>query len=139
MPNVQWMSYSFIRLYLSKYDVCALNHIWINPKIFLIILYVFGSDSYHSFVFLFSAYFVFHCLNMFCIEKQVSEFFATRENFRNSSRDSPVAQRKSWVHLEALATHLWLAEIFAIEPGNSPSHEMSRISFLKNFFMGNLF
>ena len=47
MPNVQWMSYSFVRLYLSKCDVCVLNLIWINPKRFLIILYVFGSDFYH--------------------------------------------------------------------------------------------
>jgi len=33
---------------LSKCDVCVLNLIWINPKRFLIILYVFGSDFYHS-------------------------------------------------------------------------------------------
>ena len=26
---------------------------------------------------MFSAYFVFHCLNMFCFEKQVSQFLAT--------------------------------------------------------------
>ena len=26
---------------------------------------------------MFSAYFVFHCLNMFCFEKQVSEFLTT--------------------------------------------------------------
>ena len=26
---------------------------------------------------MFSAYFVFHCLNMFCFEKQVLEFLAT--------------------------------------------------------------
>ena len=71
------MSYSFVRLYLSKCDVCVLNHIWFNPKRFLIILYVFGSDFYHFFVFMFSVYFVFQCLNMFCFEKQVSEFLAT--------------------------------------------------------------
>ena len=29
------------------------------------------------FVFMFSAYFVFHCLYMFCFEKQVSKFLAT--------------------------------------------------------------
>ena len=29
------------------------------------------------FVSMFSAYFVFHCLSMFCVEKQVSEFLAT--------------------------------------------------------------
>ena len=27
---------------------------------------------------MFSAYFVFHCLNMFCVEKQVLEFLATQ-------------------------------------------------------------
>ena len=97
------MSYSFVRLYLSKCDVCVLNLIWINSKRFLIILYVFGSDSYHSFVFLFSAYFVFHCLNMFCVEKQVLEFFAIQLATR------PVAKPQSRVHPEALATHSWLA------------------------------
>ena len=40
--------HSFVRLYLFKCDVCVLNYIWINPKIFLIILYAFGSDFYHS-------------------------------------------------------------------------------------------
>ena len=42
---------------------------------------------------MFNAYFVFHCLNMFCVEKQVSELFAT-------------------------------------EPGDSPSRETPKISFL---------
>ena len=96
MPNVQWMSYSFVKLYLSKCDMCVLNHIWFNPKRFLIILYVFGSDFYYSlcsclvFTLFFIVYFVFHYLNMFCIEKQVSEFFAaqlaTRQS-RNPSRE----------------------------------------------------
>ena len=27
---------------------------------------------------MFSAYFVFYCLNMFCVEKQVLEFFVTQ-------------------------------------------------------------
>ena len=43
---------------------------------------------------MFSAYFVFHCLSMFCIEKQVSEFFATH------SSDLQVARLK----LRVLAT-----------------------------------
>ena len=50
------------------------------------------------FVFMFSAYMVFHCLNMFCVVKQVSKFFAahlrlTRQsrNFsRLSNRETPV-------------------------------------------------
>ena len=33
------------------------------------------------FVFMFSAYFVFHCLNMFCVEKQVLEFLATHSGY----------------------------------------------------------
>ena len=36
------------------------------------------------FVFMFSAYFVFYCLNMFCVEKQVLEFFATQLATRQS-------------------------------------------------------
>ena len=41
------MPYSFVRLYLFKCNVCLLNFIWIKPKRFLIILYVFESDFYH--------------------------------------------------------------------------------------------
>ena len=91
---------------------------------------------------MFSAYFVFHCLNMFCVEKQVSEFFATQLATRQSRNP------QSRVHLEALATHsqltrgslatrenfrdwtLRLTKIFATEPGDSPSRKMLKISFL---------
>ena len=38
------------------------------------------------FVFMFSTYFVFHCLNMFYVEKKVSKFFTTRQS-RNPSRE----------------------------------------------------
>ena len=78
MSNVQWMLYSLVRLYLFKCDVCVLNYIWIKPKRFLIILSVFGSDFYHSLWSCSVLTFVFIFLSMFCIEKQVSEFFATR-------------------------------------------------------------
>ena len=71
-------------------------------------------------MFIFSAYFVFQCLNMFCFEKQVSEFLATHFGYlrelpvlatrfgglqaassdrevsrltRDLARDSPVARR----------------------------------------------
>ena len=40
---------------------------------------------------MFSAYFVFHCLNMFCFEKQVSKFLATHFGYLHE--------------LPALATH----------------------------------
>ena len=76
---------------------------------------------------MFSAYFVFHCLNMFCVEKQVSEFFATQ-----------LATRQSWnpsreFIQNLLATHSWLTKILATEPCNSPSRETPRNSFLKGF------
>ena len=98
------MPYSFVRLYLFKCDECVLNYIWINPKSFLIILYVFGSDFYHS-VFMFSTYFFFHCLSMFSVEKQVSEFLAT------------IVSNEFWLLI--LATRLV----------TRPSHEFTQIGF----------
>ena len=84
---------------------------------------------------MFSAYFVFHCLNMFCFEKQVSEFLATQFGYL---RELPVlATRFDDLQATSLsceftqkgfATHSWLA-----------SRETPRISFLKSSFVGNLF
>ena len=49
-----------------------------------------------TFVLMFSAYFVFHCLNMFSVEKQGVRVFCdslvTHENFRDSPHNSPVAK-----------------------------------------------
>ena len=73
------------------------------------------------FVFMFSAYFIFHYLNMFCVEKQVFKFFAAHLVTRATHlvtllrltcdlfRDSLVVQRKSH---NSLTTHSWLAKIF---------------------------
>ena len=99
------------------------------------------------FIFMFSVYFVFHCLKMLCIEKQVSEFFAAQ-----------LATHQSWnpqsrVHPEALTTHSRLTrdsrkfsrlnlathENFAIEPRDSPSCKMPRNSFLKGFLWETCF
>ena len=77
---------------------------------------------------MFSAYFVFHCLNMFCVEKQVSEFFATQ-----------LMARQLQVYPEALATHSRLAKISPTEPRDLPNCKTPRNSFLKSFFMRNLF
>ena len=109
------MSYSFVRLYLS-YS-------------FLIILYVFGSDFYHSLCLCLVLTLFFHCLKLFCFEKQVSEFLAT--------------------HFEYLCELLVLATRFGDLQVASPSHEFTqkdfathsrlasretpRISFLKSF------
>ena len=60
-------------------------------------------------------------------------------DFRNSAGNSQVLKPQSRVHLEALATHSRLAKIFATKPNDSPSREMPRISFLKSFFVENLF
>ena len=61
------------------------------------------------------------------------------KDFRDSVGNSQVLKPQSWVHLEALATHSRLVKIFATKPSDSPSHEMPRISFLKSFFVENLF
>ena len=108
-----------------------------------------------------SVYFVFHCLNMFCIEKQVSEFFAAQLATRQSrnpsrelhpeafggslaacsrlTRDSRKFSRLKLATRGLLATHSQLAKIFATEPRDSPSREMPRNSFLKGFLWETCF
>ena len=39
--NVQWMSISFVWLYMFKCDVCVLNHMWIKPKNFFVLFVCF--------------------------------------------------------------------------------------------------
>ena len=133
------MSYSFVRLYLSKCDVCVLNHIWINPKRFLIILYVFGSDFYHSLYSCLVLTLFFYCLNMFCFEKQLLEFLATQFGYlcelpilatRFDDLQATSLTRK-FTH-KGFATHLRLNSRLA-------SRKTPKISFLKSFFVGNLF
>ena len=52
------------------------------------------------FVFMFSVYFVFHCLNMFCVEKTGVRVF------RSLAGDSPVTKTQLRVHLEAFGDSL---------------------------------
>ena len=96
------MPHSFVWLYLFKCDVCTLNHICINSKRFLIILYVFGSDFYHSLYSCLVLTLFFHCLNMFCFEKQVLEFLATHFGYL---RELPV-----------LATHFGDLQAASLSP-----------------------
>ena len=138
------MSYLFVRLYLFKCDMCVLNYIWINPKRFLIILYVFGSNFYHS---------LCSCLVLsllFSLFKHVLCWKTGVRVFRDSALNSPVAKPQSRVHPEVLATHLQLAcdslathsrlaKIFVTEPRNSPSRETPRNSFLKGFLWETYF
>ena len=89
---------------------------------------------------MFSAYFVFHSLNMLCVEKQVSEFFATQLATRQSWNPSRKFIQKLWrLTRDSLMTHSRLSKIFTSEAGDSPSRETPRINFLKSFFVGNLF
>ena len=85
------------------------------------------------FVFMFSVYFVFHYLTMFCIEKQVSEFFATQLATRQSRNPSHKFIQK------LLVTHSWLVKIFATESRDSPNRRMPRNNFLKGFLWETCF
>ena len=85
---------------------------------------------------MFSTYFVFHCLNMFCVEKQVSEFFATHlqlakifathlatHQLRNTSRE--FIQKLSRLSRHSLVTQ--------------ENFRDSQKQLFKVFFVGNLF
>ena len=89
---------------------------------------------------MFSAYFVFHCLNMFYVEKQVLEFFATQLATRQSRIPSHEFIQKLWrLTHDLLATHSRLAKIFAIVPRNLPNRETPKNSFLKGFLWETCF
>ena len=115
--------------------VCALLYMDQSKKIFDHFICIW-KWFLSLFVFMFNAYFFFHCLNMFYVEKQVSEFFTTHlathivtrmthENFR----DLLVVQHKLRVHLEAFMTHLTTRENFR----NSLNRETPWNIFLKGF------
>ena len=130
--------------------VCAQSYMVQSKKIFDHFI-CFWKWFLSLFVFMFSVYFVFHCLNMLCIEKQVSEFFAAQLATRQSrnpnrefiqkllathsrlARDSQKFSRLKLATRSLLATHSRLAKIFATEPCDSPSRETPRNSFLKGF------
>ena len=135
MPNIQWIPYSFVRLYLFKCDVCVLNHIWINLKRFLIILYIFGSDFYYSLCSCLVLTLFFIYLNMFCFEKQVSEFLATHFDYLH---ELPVLATYFGDLQVASPSHEFTQKGFATH-SRLTSRETPRISFLKSFFVGNLF
>ena len=84
---------------------------------------------------MFSAYFVFHCLNMFCFEIQVSEFLATHFGYL---RELPVLATH-FGNLQAVSLSREFTQKGFVTHLRLVSHETPRISFLKSFFMGNLF
>ena len=88
---------------------------------------------------MFSAYFVFLCLNMFCFEKQVSEFLATHFGYL---RELPVlATQFGDLQAASLSCEFIQRGFAALSRLGSrlASREAPRISFLMSFFVGNLF
>ena len=83
MPNVQWMSYSFVWLYLIKCVVCVLDYMFDQTKIFFDHFIWIWKWFLSLFVFMFSAYFVFHCFkHVLCWKTGIRIFrdsLATRE------------------------------------------------------------
>ena len=83
MPNVQWMSYSFVWLYLIKCVVCVLDYMFDQTKkIFDHFIWIW-KWFLSLFVFMFSAYFFFHCFkHVLCWKTGIRIFrdsLATRE------------------------------------------------------------
>ena len=124
--------------------MCVLIYIWINPKRFLIILYVFGSDFCHPLCSCLVLTLFFIVLNMFCVEKKRCQSFSrlTREsrNWKNafSSHFLVLWQRGSrltneWALKPSKRLQKFHENCFRDSSHNSPSHETPRNSLLKCF------
>ena len=77
---------------------------------------------------MFSAYIIFHCLNMFYVEKQVSEFFATHllvTKFFTTHLATRQSQNPNREFIQKLS---WLAQ-----------SQNAQKQLFKKLFMGNLF
>ena len=89
---------------------------------------------------MFSAYFVFHYLTMFYIEKQVSEFFAaqlvTRQS-RNPSRE--FIQKLLVTHSRLARDSLATRENFRDWTLRLAQSRNAQKQLFKGLFMGNLF
>ena len=131
---------------LHLFDCTCLNVMFVysfiyrsNQKYFLIILYVFGSDFYHSLCSYSVHTLFFTVLNMFCVEKQVSEFFATHSRLVKifvthlATRQSHNVSREFIQKLSRLISRL---------AHDSLAHRQSQIAqkqLFKGLFVGNLF
>ena len=132
MPNVQWMSYSFVWLYLFKCDVCVLNYIWINLKRFLIIY------MYLEVIFITLCGHVW-CLLYFSLCKHVLCWKTSVRVFRDLQKFSRLILRlashamqvacSSRSFCDSLATHLRLTKIFATHFATHPVVKRPKIIF----------
>ena len=77
--NVQWISISFVLLYMFECDVCVLKLIMVESKRFLIILFSFESDFYHSLFLSFVLILFFNVSSLFLYWKTGVKVF--RESF----------------------------------------------------------
>ena len=119
--------------------VCALSYMVQSKNIFDHFI-CFWKWFLSLFAFMFSVYFVFHCLTMFCIEKQVSEFFAAQlatRQWRNSSREfiQKLLATHSRLTRDSLTTH----EDFRDWTSRLAQSRNAQKQFFKGFFVGNLF
>ena len=122
------MPYLFIRLYFFKCDVCVLNYIWINRKRFLILLYVFGSNFYHSLCSCLVLTLLFIVYTRSVLKNRCQSF--SQLSWQLSSCETPVASSS-----RNFGDSLMTRKNFR----DSSSHETPRNSFLKGFLWETCF
>ena len=74
---------------------------------------------------MFSAYFVFHCLNMFCYEKQVSEFLTTHFGYL---RELPILATR-FGNLQAASLHIRVLQLTRDLARNLPVAKRPKSAF----------
>ena len=124
MPNVQWKSYSFVWLYLIKCVVCVLNYMFDQTKNIFDHFICIWKWFLSLFVFIFNAYFVFHCFKHVLCWKTGVRIFG--DSFWQLTRE-----------LRVLATHSQVAsssrDVRDLPSRKTPRHKMPRNNFLKGF------
>ena len=126
MPNVQWMSYSFVWLYLIKCVVCVLDYMFDQTKkIFDHFIWIW-KWFLSLFVFMFSAYFVFHCFKHVVLKNRY-------QNFSRLTCDS-------WNWKNAFSSHFWFSgrEVCFSLASEHSSHEKDLENFMKIVFATHL-
>ena len=74
---------------------------------------------------MFSTYFVFHCLNMFCFEKQVSKILATHFGYLH---ELPVLATH-FGDLQAASSHRMVSRLICDSAHDSPIAKLLELAF----------
>ena len=140
------MSHSFVRLYLIKCVVCVLNYMFDQTKKIFDNFICIWKWFLSPFMFMFSAYFVFHCFkHVLCWKKKkgvrvFSRLTRESRNWKNafSSHFLVLWQRGSrltneWALKPSKRLQKFHENCFRDSSHNSPSHETPRNSLLKCF------